>query len=191
MKFEKLSSNRIKIVVSGDDLDLWGLSVRHIVQNTPEAQEIFWYIIRKAEVETGFSAGEARLMVEALPQKDAGIILFMTKLSEEAEDLERTHTNCFEEREIREAEKKEMMYRFSDFEDLLGAVSTLPESMESGLYEWDGDYYLWVRTPEEATPLSEYGVEMPHEGYWETYIREHGNPICRENAIRTMQAYFQ
>ena len=57
MKFEKLSESRIKITVSGDDLDLWGITATGLIKNTPEAQEVFWYIIRKAETETGFSPG--------------------------------------------------------------------------------------------------------------------------------------
>ena len=83
-----------------------------------------------------------------------------------------------------------MMYRFSDFEDLLGAVCGLSEGVESGLYEWDGDFYLWVRTPEEVVPLSEYGIRLNSEAHWETYIREHGQMICRENAVCTLQTYF-
>lgn len=184
MKFERLSSNRIKIFVTEEDLDLWGLSVQHIVKNTPEAQEIFWYIIKKAESETGFVAGESRLMVEALPQKGTGILLFMTKL--EGEESRRGEPAAHSEK------KDDWAISFPSFDAVCEAVKALSSDGAGRLYEWGGRYILVLSAAERRHwhRLTEYGDDLGGDPYQMALLREHGTLVCERNAIRTIRTYF-
>ena len=186
MKFERLSSNRIKIFVTEDDLDLWGLSVQHIVKNTPEAQEIFWYIIKKAESETGFVAGEARLMVEALPQRGTGILLFMTKLEEE-DTTDRKGRNM----PLKRPEARAVS--FPTFDSVCEAIRGMPLKTESRLYECRGHYVLILRKEGESAAflrLLEFGDPVAVSDYSMAYLREHGRLLLKNSAVETLHTYF-
>ena len=188
MKFVRLSPNRIKIFVAEDELELWGLSVQHIIENKPEAQEIFWYIIKKAESETGFVAGESRLMVEALPQRGAGILLFMTKLEEEVE------THLFGERDREPMRVEERIFSFPSFDRMCEALRELPPVKKSRLYEWQGEYVLVLEREDRRGSLDrllEYGKEaIEPSDYHKAYLREHGNLLLKADAVETLRTYF-
>ncbi len=66
-------------------------------------------------------------------------------------------------------------------------------AMESALYKYEGDYYLRVvftlRERQIAGTIlvaSEYAVEMFTENEGGNVLIEHGQPICRENAVETL-----
>ncbi len=182
MKFEKLSEQRIKITVSGEDLDLWGISASGLVQNTPEAQEVFWYIIRKAESETGFSPGEARLLVEAMPTKGEGIILFMTALFEEKEH-KRVRVKL-------PKEERCVIYEFESFDDLCASLSCFFYHPSATLYEMNRKYYLSLLPSDAIHTLSEYGSKVKDGHRYLSYLKEHGNLILEKEAVARLKEYF-
>ncbi len=190
--FKKLSGDRIKIVVSDEDLSLWGLTASSIVHNSPEAQDIFWYMIRKAEAETGFFAGEARLMVEALPQKNDGIILFMTKLSDESEYAPFPDFGEDARRLYKYPKEPFSLYAFSSFDALEKVLPLLPALKDSRLYYDKGTYFLGLLsgTKQAEHLLSEYGTHIKENTDTFLYLEEHAHPILKENALPTLKKYL-
>lgn len=205
MKIEKIGYNKIKITVTLDDMSEWGLSFDSFVGNTKEAQDLFWNMLRKAENEAGFLIDNSQLMVEAMPLKNEGIVLFVTKVEEEYTDEVERILRAKPRRPRYKVKKlhqdvaaESLIYGFDDFDNLCGFVKALPDSGgESRLYKNDGAYYLSISAdPGEAgaEALSAYAGEF---GGWrspadfgEALVGEHAETILKKDAIETIKKYF-
>ena len=73
MKVERISANKIKVTVTIEDLDRWGVNPEMFAEDCEETRELFRTLIRRAEYETGFSVENSRVMVEAIPHKYDGL----------------------------------------------------------------------------------------------------------------------
>lgn len=191
MKIEKISYNKIKLTVSTLDMIKWGVSLDNFVQDTPEARELFWTLIKRAEFETGFSFEDSRLIVEAMPHKYDGIVLFVTKIEEDAfgtaQTLKKSKVRAKAPRVKPEAE----IFRFDSIDGLINCVQTCNKDIVADLYEYLNNYYLIVCGNEKiCTYFIEYGDRLASDGYEITHIREHGNLIAEGDAIYKIKKYF-
>ena len=58
MKVEKISPNKFKLTFSDEDLKDFGVDFENIRYNSEDAQELFWELIERAEIEEEFFADE-------------------------------------------------------------------------------------------------------------------------------------
>ena len=70
MKFEKLSENKIRIILTVQDLAEKEIDFHVFMSNSIESQSIFIDMLNKAEKEVGFNTEDCRIMIEALALKD-------------------------------------------------------------------------------------------------------------------------
>jgi AraC-like DNA-binding protein len=82
MKIEKINENKIKITLSARDLQERNLDFQALRYNSPEAQHLFWDMIKKAESEHGFSASNCQLFIEAASIMDGNFIVTITKMTD-------------------------------------------------------------------------------------------------------------
>lgn len=205
MKIERINDNKIKVEVSTEDIKLWNIDIKKIAENSPEAQSLFRYALKQAEEEVNFSAGGARLVVEALPLGEEGFVMFISKLSAEKDFISHLAANAaihFKNEEKRKAAQKNVdsvwLYRFSDFDGLCLGTKHICELFvgDSAVYKCNGEYYLKLRPLDLGcysavnSRLSEFSKPVKGGAAMLGYIEEHGLAMIKGDAVETVMNYF-
>ncbi len=185
MKIEKLSESRIKFTVSLEDMERWGISLESLVMDTPKARELFKVLIKRAEVETGFCADNARLMVEAQPGKGNAIILFVTNL-----DVQQAQSGKMRVRAKITEEKRHRIFKFENFDHVCDFVKIASGQKGGAMYVCEEKYYL-VLSGICSALISEYGREILKGEITLPYLKEHGKCIIEDKALETIEKYFK
>ena len=176
MKIERISDNKIKILINSEDVKNWNVNIKKLTDNTPEAQNLFWYAIRKAEKEVDFLVGSSKLLVEAIPVENDGFVMIISKVDSEEEFIESIAKNAnirhrTAEIKIRRVEKKKedkfALYKFSSFDDLCNGVGEIRHLFigNSSVYKYYDEFYLMLegvdmfRFYEIDCKISEFAVE--------------------------------
>ncbi len=182
MKIEKLRSNKIKVTFSQEDMLIHGLTPELVAKNAPAAREVFWEILRQAEEETGFSAEDGKLMIEAMPGADDSLVLYITRLEQDEALPFRKKVRL----KIKNAEEGNCLV-FSSFDDVADMAKAMPDLNGGTLYFYNERYYL-VMPSDTSELLSEFGKKTTSL-YIASILSEHGKLIC-ENAMETIREYF-
>ena len=197
MKFERLKPNKIKVIVENGDLEKWGVTADDMAKNTPETREIFFELLKEAEKETGFSCGNARLVVEAaIGAGTDELTLFVTKVDSEDEKalFDKISTSLSKEKQKEQAKKAEKkttestMIECSDFEDVVKMCHTMRECFWGSLYSYKDKYYMTM-LPSYIPKASEFGSVCP-SGY-RVIVEEHGTPVVKNSAFLFIRNKFE
>ena len=206
MHIEKINDNKIKVTVNKEDVKIWNVNMKNLTENTPEAQDLFWFALRQAEKDVDFKVGSSQLLVEAHPSNSDGFIMIISKVDEK--------TNVFDllegggkiprgqmEIKIKRRTRKSQLvniFRFEDFEDLIGCTEQIKNmfSGQSALFKYKDGFYLNLMPYdnmnffETENLLLEYSKRVPGSVITEGILKEHGTEMIKENAIETIMAYF-
>ena len=188
MKIEKISSNKIKITVTNEDMNVLGITFESFINDSPERNELFRSLIRRAEFETGMIIDNSRLMIEASPLKYDGIVVFFTKLdSEEEFPLPGFKTR------LRAKPKKAVpdtaAYVFDSTDSLLDYSAASKIKADGDLYCFAEKYYLILPSGAETDiNISEYATK--EEGITKAFLSEHGKLLIKDNALKTIDKIF-
>lgn len=209
MRIERVSENKIKVTLDGDEARKNNITVRNISANTPEVQRMFWQAINFAKENINFSIDGAKLFVETIPtQDDGGIGMTITKVSCEKE-LEEAVKNCSYKGRIRKNELRPMkqmppqrirkhIYKFANFDSVCSVAGELREKYRgvSVLYKLDGAFYLYL-IPQDALSLceselilSEFAQKQVHSQYIHGKLNEYGEVMIDGNAVEVLSEYF-
>lgn len=205
MKIEKLNENKIKIIIDAADIRAWNVDLKNFTDNTPEAQDMFWHALKRAEQDVDFCVGKSQLMVETLPLADNGFVMMVSKLENErdvVEALERTGKRVKQtEIKIKRRSKAHSLlriFKFEDFESLCSGVREIHELYmgESRLIKYQGSFYLEL-TPRDAfglfeleNILSEFAAKVPKPITLQGVLNEHGLVMMKENAVSLITDNF-
>ena len=80
MELLPINEQKIKIMLSHEDLAAWQLSPDTIDYNTTETRRAFWGILDEAKKKTGFDAAKEKVFVQLYPAKNGGCEMYVTKL---------------------------------------------------------------------------------------------------------------
>ena len=70
MRIEKLTDNKIRIVLNLEDLKENNIDFHSFMSNSIESQDLFLDMLAKAEKEIGFQTLNCKLMIEAIATSD-------------------------------------------------------------------------------------------------------------------------
>ena len=70
MKFEKLTENKIRIILNLEDLQEKNIDFHSFMSNSLESQDLFLYMLEKAEKEIGFITKDYKLIIEAIASSE-------------------------------------------------------------------------------------------------------------------------
>ncbi len=190
MKIEKIQFNKIKVTFTSDDLTEHNLSVSAVKENAPWLQKVLMNVVRRAEEEVGFSAENARLMVEAMPAENDSLVMYITRLGDD-EDL---HDALGEvKRRVRlrvrpvPEKAKTSLISFESFEDAIRLAAFAQDCTEGELYFYNGRYHLMVESS-LSHRFSEFGIMTNDEKVCDI-VSEHGKLIC-SRALKTLRDNF-
>ena len=197
MKMERIGDNRLKITATGEDLLLHGLSFDSFSPDAPNVQDFFWNLLRRAEYEMDFTVEDGKVYIEAMPYKDNGLVIFLTKPGALPADgrLRRVRHRV---KAPASSSKNEVttLYRFDSFDDLCALCHTWRYMGErSSLYALDDAYILSI-----SFERNDYDVKYAHAKLIEfarpasslsvAYLEEHAKKICDGDAIPSVLRYF-
>lgn len=190
MKIEKIHVNKIKVTFTPDDVIAHNLTVSAVKENAPRLQEILMSVVRRAEEEVGFSAENARLMVEAMPAEDHSLVMYITRLgdNEEIKDALNEAKKRFRLKVRRAPEEAGLtLISFESFDDAI-RLSHFAEDCDGGeLYYYNERYHLLAEN-DQARRFSEFGIKTTDRGACDI-VCEHGKLICK-NALKTLRENF-
>lgn len=66
MRIEKITENKIRIILNIQDLKENNIDLHSFMSNSIESQDLFYDMLDKAEKEIGFKTKDYKLMIEAL-----------------------------------------------------------------------------------------------------------------------------
>lgn len=189
-----MTDDRLKIILDTDDLKKYNINFVNLDYKNKKTRSIFWDLINTAKEQTGFNPNGSRLLIEAFPDINGGISLFVSKLS--VSSNQEVLQNYTYEKENND-KKEVFMFCFENTDDFLDACLLFKDKdcriTESKLYNYLNKYYLKIEFlnnyPNEyyyekklVLNLLEFGKLIINE-ISECYLEEHANIIIKENAV--------
>lgn len=185
MKIEKLTENKIRIIVKQDDL---------------KDKNLFVYVLDRAKAEFGFDTDGHKLLIESFSVDDDFFIFTITKLLENSKDLSTKH---FHKPTV---VLKNLMCAFDSFDDFCSFCSFIKNNtlkiekcfLNSKVYTHNNFYYLVVDNKNLSAKnllilkhsLNEFGKVIKYSKAFEAKLIEYGKPIFKDNAIYNCINYF-
>jgi len=80
IKFEKINENKIKCILTKQDLENKDIRISELAYGSKKAKELFREMMEKAQTEINFDAENCPLMIEAVPMVDDTLVIFITKV---------------------------------------------------------------------------------------------------------------
>ena len=74
MKIEKLTDNKIRIIIDLDELSEKNIDVNSLIKNNDTAHVLFQTILNEAEKQVGFKVQNCKLLVEAFSTTDGYVL---------------------------------------------------------------------------------------------------------------------
>lgn len=208
MKIEKLTENKIRIILKKEDFKDKTLDVKHLLLTTPESQNLFLEILNKAKKEVNFDTDGHKLLIEASFQNDDIFIFTITKYVETTTTLK-----CKSNKFISVKKKNQIpntsyhIYNFSNFEDFCEFCNYINKNKKSSfrglfkssiLYNYNNTYYLVIddiNTLHKSlnyfhSSLAEFSRFIPYTKNFKSKLLEHGKIVMKNNAINTGIKYF-
>ena len=87
MKIEKLNDKQIKVLLDKNDLEERDLQISELAYGSEKAQNLFKEMITVANEQFGFTLESGHIAVEATPLSIDSIVLVLTQLSDDSDDL--------------------------------------------------------------------------------------------------------
>lgn len=210
MKIEKLTENKIRIIVNPSDLEFENLDVKSIMTKAVERQGFFTYMLEKAKDEVGFNTDGCKLLIEAFSTSDDILVFTITKYSAEKIPNKTSNANKIElkvKRKSLNITNKQALYKFKNFDEFCCFCECIKKeykydikklSKNTFLYLYNNTYYLFMKNLTiENTALkkfysiaSEFLTPVHYSNNFESKLFEYGRLIIKGNAIYTGIKYF-
>jgi len=149
MKIKKISNDKLKIILSLNDLDEKNIDIDSFLANPIESQNLFFEILDLAEEKYDFDIENNRAVVETISLDDNNIfILTITKLKND----NYTYNNSSK------------VYCFETINDMLDFFSITEKNgikiAKSNIYKYDNTYFFVLN--ENNRNLENYLLEFAH-----------------------------
>lgn len=204
MEMLLISSNKLKIIISKNDLDSFDLTTDMLDYGNTETKRMLWDILNKAKHTVGFDPDGYRVFVQLYPSKDGSCELFVTKISTSESSICDVFSNenydfdeydDFDNAEANGNSTDNVIVYEMESLNALGNVcrrmSSLSFSEKSSVYIYNGKFYLiYTQSLEFSYPLDElsfigeYGSKCNSKELIFNMF-EFGTLICEGNAVET------
>ena len=209
MKIEKLTENKIRVIINDEDLKQNHTDLHTIMTKSLENQGLFLNILSKAEKEVGFYTENCKLLIEAFSTPDDLFVFTITKYSEN--DFKDVLLNSPKKLKVKRKavniNNTDAIYQFNGFEEFCNFCNCIKSknqfditklSKHISLYLYNNTYYLIlanIKTDYKNikifyNTISEFGKFVSNSNTFKTKLLEHGTSIIKKNAISIGIKYF-
>ena len=207
MKIEKLTENKIRVIVNSEDLKNNNLDYQTIMEKPIESQKLFLEMLLKAEKEVGFYTEGCKLLVEAFSSSDGLFVFTITKYVEKP-ITPPNKLKVTPKKKIKHVNPKSTtsIYQFSSFEEFCEFCTAIHNTAcqskqlakNIALYLFNDTYYLILSNINTESvyihifysTISEFASLASHSETFKMKLLEHGKAIMKRNAIETGIKYF-
>ncbi|MDO5556624.1 MAG: adaptor protein MecA [Clostridia bacterium] len=220
MKFEKLSENKIRIILTQNDLTQKNVNAHSFMANAIESQDLFLFALERAEKELGFSTKNCKVKIEALAMNTGDFVLTVTKVlpSTEKSSILQPPNNSLPtlhpyRKNLHIARKKinintsNCVYKFNCFNDFCDFANIysaqVPKSnqliaKEIVLYSYNNLYYLtFININQNYKYLKrllillvEFSSSVNNPNSFIYKLQEYGDVTFKHNVLNTVQKHF-
>lgn len=156
------NNNKIKVMLTAEDMRSRGITFDGICQNSAEARSFFSEIIGIAAAERETDLSEGSIIIEGFPTVSGGCVIYLSK----------DDSSCI------------IAVVSDDYAVLRRLCERLDADIRSALYT-DSDLWLLIVFDSSAKELAgEYCQFIEISGIEAAAIREHCRPIFEQNAVR-------
>ena len=186
MKIEKITDNKIRIIVNQEELLDNNLDINDFISNTSNSQKFFLKILNTAEKECNFDTKNCKLLIETFPSIDEIFVFTITKFSS--------------------INEKNPVYEFNSFDDFCFLCNALKKlhipltgiAKKIALYSYNDTYYLvfldlsleYKYLKKLFIILCDYASPIKNKASFEAKLAEYGKIIIKHNALKTGVKYF-
>ncbi|MFT9078694.1 adaptor protein MecA [Ethanoligenens sp.] len=202
MNIEKLSPDKLRVTLESAELDRYDLDYISINNESPGTKRMLKDILFEAFSSVGFSTKGSRLLIEVLPGKNEGCVLYLTKVETTGE---KRAADAPARHKVKAAPQSYLLVcrTLEDAINAVGRFSGYPDIplRRSAMYCVDGQYNLvfspvrfgldGMRLNALLAELSEYGKADAATPLREAVMAEHGSTIQKEHAVEQFMRYFQ
>lgn len=208
MKIEKLTENKIRVIVNSEDLKNNNLDYQTIMEKPIESQKLFLEMLLKAEKEVGFYTEGYKLLVEAFSSSDGLFVFTITKYVEKPTPSP-SKLKVTPKKKVKHVNPKSTtsIYKFSSFEEFCEFCTAMHHisnfkskylAKNISLYVFNDTYYLVLSNINTDSTyihafystISEFASLASHSEIFKMKLLEHGKAIMKRNAIETGIKYF-
>ncbi|MBR4173388.1 MAG: adaptor protein MecA [Clostridia bacterium] len=171
MKIVRLEQDKIKVILSENDLMDMNIDIDSLAPNSPELSGFLRAVIDEVRRETGFSLENGQVTVEATTYC-GGIVLMLSKVRQKDKSKIKG---------VRVAGKKEStVFEFSEFDDLSCMLINTEKRYVSvmRLYGYNNRFYLAI--PKNSVPflVYEFSLSSKKAAISESILAEYGRLLA-------------
>ena len=212
MKIEKLTENKIRVIINFEDLDQKDIDLHSIMTTSLENQGLFLKILAKAKKEVGFNTENCKLLIEAFSTPDGTFVFTITKYKA-VENDDMPYNNNFSQKKLTvkrksiNLTKSNVIYNFNSFDEFCNFCICINNfksfnvnkfSKDISLYLYNDTYYLIISNINLNyehinifySVISEFAKVFSNSEGFKNKLLEHGNVIIKKNAINVGIKYF-
>ena len=208
MKIEKLTENKIRIILKREDFKDKTLDINQLFLTTPESHQLFLELLNRAEKEVDFDTTGHKLLIEASSENEDIFIFTITKYIETDINVKSKHKKVLTIKKTSNIfNASSLIYQFSEFEDFCefcnfansnNCINIKKLYKNSVLYLYNNTYYLVI----DGINLTNHSLLALHSNllefssltkYTKNFkfkLKEHGKIIIKNNAINTSCQYL-
>lgn len=208
MKIEKITENKIRIIIKKEDFKDRTIDLKKFILNTPESQSLFLEILNRAEKEVDFDTDGHKLLIETYFQENDVCVFTITKYIEpNINTRSRSKRYLTVKKKNQALNSTSLIYQFNEFEDFCDFCNFIYKnnSIElkglfkaSLLYNYNDTYYLVIDGINLShkslhsfhSSLLEFSCLLRYNKNFKFKLKEHGKVFIRNNAIHTGIKYF-
>ncbi|MCM3320747.1 MULTISPECIES: adaptor protein MecA [Cytobacillus] len=192
MQLERLNDNKIKILLTLDDLFERGLSKEDIWKDSLKWHQLFQDMLEEASEEFDLDI-YGTISIEIFSMQIQGMVMIVTIQEEVEEEWLKDGIIDFQV----DVDKQDyILYEFDDFENIISLShrKIWKEEVVNSLYVYNGLYYVLIECNRKQTEeklisiLAEYGTVSFVSLY---IIKEYGKELIRDHALEKIEHYFK
>ncbi|MCI8470855.1 MAG: adaptor protein MecA [Clostridia bacterium] len=204
MKIEKLTENKIRVIINTDELGENHINLHNIMTKAIETQDFFSLMLKKAEKEVDFHTEGCKLLIEAFSSLEDVLVFTITKYLPDSETRKK---KLVVKRKSFDKTSKLAVCQFENFEvfcEFCNSIKSLHKieiaklAKNTALYSWKDSYYLVLRNINTTYPsinlfystISEFGKLLSYSEHFEFKLLEHGKVLIKKNAIDVGISFF-
>lgn len=206
MKIEKLTDNKIRIIINLDELSKKNIDLKNLGLENENVHALFKNILLEAEKQVGFTVQNCKLLVEVFSSSEGFIIFTLTKYKNELNTTCSTKKLKYKRKSLHTSFKN-AIYQFNDFDEFcnfctycsyskLSDLKTFAKNIS--LYKYNNYYYLVFSNINTEflylnlfyASISEFSTLINNSIILKSKLNECGKIIFKSNAIKNGIKYF-
>ena len=185
MRFEKIASDKIRIILTEQDLKRYNITYRQMEYSDPATRSLLQALLILAEEKAGFDCSDrSRLLIELFPAAGGGCSVVFTLLGKQE------NIRCC----VYSFPKLEILIQCAVKAADLGCCPH-PEGCFCALYRMERDYRILCRPakyPSDCLPvLEEYGFPAGEGEMAAAYTEEHGTLLAAPDGLKRLADYLR